>query len=150
MSEYVYLIREREFCRLNEETYKIGKSKNIDNRMRQYPKNSELLLIEKVKNCDKIETLLINLFKINFQQRKEYGYEYFSGNSIEMRKLIKSIVYRDQFINNRSLFGENISNYYYILLFMVFIIFDRLYIYYTSDTIYNIIIYLLVLYNCKL
>lgn len=149
MSEYIYLIREREFCRLNEETYKIGKSKNIDNRIRQYPKNSELLLIEKVKNCDKIETLLINLFKINFQQRKEYGNEYFSGNSIEMRKLIKSIVYRDQFINNKSIFGNSITSYFNILLFISFIIIDRLYIYYTNDTVYNIFIYLLILYNYK-
>lgn len=148
MSEYIYLIREREFCRLNEPTYKIGKSKNIDSRIRQYPKNSELILIEKVKNCDKTELILLNLFRMNFQQRKEYGNEYFTGNPIEMRKLINSIVYRDQLINTNSILF-NSKNFMDIFYFICLIGFDRIYIHFTHDYIFNTIMYIIILIYYK-
>lgn len=41
MAEYVYLVREREFLRLNEPTFKVGKTKNEPNsRLGGYPKGS--------------------------------------------------------------------------------------------------------------
>ena len=39
-SEGLYLIHTRELRRLKENTYKIGRSHNLENRIIQYPKNS--------------------------------------------------------------------------------------------------------------
>lgn len=56
MPQYIYLIREREFIRFNEQTYKVGKTKNDPNtRLSGYPKGSEVILFELVLDCDMIE-----------------------------------------------------------------------------------------------
>ena len=60
--ETCYILREREFIRLNENIYKIGKTKQpINKRLSQYPKGSELLLCLKVNNCDKFEKNIIKI-----------------------------------------------------------------------------------------
>jgi hypothetical protein len=44
-NEFIYLIKEREFIKNNEEIYKIGKTKQMAlKRIKDYPKNSILLL----------------------------------------------------------------------------------------------------------
>ena len=51
MNEYVYLVREREFIRLNEETYTIGRTEQLPNsRLAGQPKGSEVIAFIKVKN----------------------------------------------------------------------------------------------------
>lgn len=40
-SGVVYLLREREFIKTKENIYKIGKTRDISNRMKQYPNDSE-------------------------------------------------------------------------------------------------------------
>jgi hypothetical protein len=90
---YIYLIREREFLRLGEETYKIGKTlkENPNDRIKNYPKGSELILVLKVLDCNICETRLINRFKKEFIQKKEYGKEYFEGSTDEMIEIIISL-----------------------------------------------------------
>lgn len=87
--EYIYLLREREFIRLQEETYKIGRtSQDPNRRMVKYPKDSEIILIIAVRKSVEIETKLIRLFKKRFIHRPEYGNEYFSGDANEMIEVI--------------------------------------------------------------
>jgi hypothetical protein len=86
--EYVYLLREREFKNLNQPIYKIGKSKQINcQRITDYPKNSELVVIVSLKDCNKTENIIIDLFKNEFKQRLDIGNEYFQGNVKKMKLL---------------------------------------------------------------
>jgi hypothetical protein len=79
--EYIYLIREREFKRLDEPVYKIGKTKQEpNNRLSGYPKGSEIIAVINVINCDIIETNCLRAFSHKFIQKKEYGNEYFLGD----------------------------------------------------------------------
>lgn len=91
---YIYLIREREFVRLNENVYKIGKTEMEPNtRLSGYPKKSEILLFLIVDNCHKSENLLIEEFKKKFIWRKDIGREYFEGNRHDMIILIYKLNY---------------------------------------------------------
>jgi len=79
--EYIYLLHEREFIRMNEPVYKIGKTKQ-DNHSRffQYPKGSILLLQIICNDCSYCEKEIKKAFKDKYKQRKEYGNEYFEGD----------------------------------------------------------------------
>lgn len=91
--EYVYLLWNREFKRLNEPTYKIGRTSNpILTRMNGYDKSSELLLSVSVKNSLFIENKIKELFKHKYKQMTEYGTEYFYGNYKDMIQDIELIV----------------------------------------------------------
>lgn len=82
--EHIYLIHEREFITTNKNIYKIGRSTNIKNRMMNYPKGSDILLILHVSNCTLIENLIKKEFNNKYILRKEYGLEYFEGNKDDM------------------------------------------------------------------
>ena len=84
----IYLIREREFLKLNETVIKIGRSKNISTRLGQYPKGSTLMFVTPCKNEIEVEKELIEIFKSRFEQRKDIGTEYFCGDVIEMSNCI--------------------------------------------------------------
>ena len=43
--EGAYLLHTRECFRLNEEIYKLGRSHDLDNRVRQYAKGSKILCL---------------------------------------------------------------------------------------------------------
>ena len=86
---YIYLLREREFVRLNEHCYKIGRtSQNPNKRFEGYPKGSEIILYIAVDNSVIAEKTLLTFFKKEFIQNTDYGSEYFSGNKNEMVKKI--------------------------------------------------------------
>jgi len=92
-SQYIYLLRPREFYRHNEATFKIGKTaRNPEARLREYSKGSDLILIMKVDNCDITERKIISLFDKIFVKRLEYGLEYYSGDVDKMRNEICTIV----------------------------------------------------------
>jgi len=78
---YIYLIKPREFVRINEDIYKIGKSrqKNLK-RITNYPNGTILLYQSRCINCDTMEKKLINIFKRNFIHRSDIGFEYFEGD----------------------------------------------------------------------
>lgn len=82
--EHIYLIHEREFITTNKNIYKIGRSTNISNRMMNYPKGSNILLILHVSNCTSIENIIKKEFNDKYILRKEYGLEYFEGNKDDM------------------------------------------------------------------
>ena len=83
-SEGIYLLREREFIRLNEDIYKIGRSKHIKTRMNSYPKGSVIELMIGCSNSIQCEKDLLAIFRSKYIEHKEYGAEYFEGNKLDM------------------------------------------------------------------
>ena len=55
--EYIYIIKEREFVISKENVYKLGMSKNVKNRMSDYPKGSQIKDITAVINEKKGQSL---------------------------------------------------------------------------------------------
>jgi uncharacterized C2H2 Zn-finger protein len=102
---YIYLIREREFVRLNEQVYKHGKTRqkfpcNIINRLNDYKTGSELVMIKQVPEylVDTIEQNITRTFKYCFE-RHEDGHEYFVGDPFKMMNIIDDII-REICFNN--------------------------------------------------
>lgn len=98
MVEYIYLIREREFSYSNQPVYKIGRTNKIATRMGQYPKDSEVYIIEAVSDSVKVEKELITIFEENYKRAKTrdgtafIGNEYFVGNVNEMIYIIRTYI----------------------------------------------------------
>ena len=85
--ESVYLLIEREFLKSECPIYKIGRSsQENDNRIKQYPKGSQLICFIKVVDSKFMENEMMHLFKHKYIQRKDIGSEYFEGNVVTMRK----------------------------------------------------------------
>ena len=79
---FIYLLREREFVRLKEECYKLGRtSQDPAKRFEGYPKGSEIILYIAVDNSITAEKQLLTIFKKEFKQKKDYGSEYFCGEN---------------------------------------------------------------------
>lgn len=75
---HLYLIKEREFLKTNENVYKIGKTKNIKNRMPSYPKDSRVYVIYYcASDIHKVEKKLIREFDRLFKKRTDIGNEYY-------------------------------------------------------------------------
>jgi hypothetical protein len=96
MNHYIYIIQLREFINQNLDVYKIGKTQNVQQRKRQYPKNSKLILSIEVDDMHESENHLKHIFKKRFKQCKDYGTEYFEGNIEDMTKLI------NEYVDNRN------------------------------------------------
>ena len=94
---YIYVIREREFIRFNEPTYKIGRTSQLpDERFSGYPKGSEIVHYTMVEDSQAAEKQLISIFKKTFEHKKEYGNEYFKGDINEMLRIIYSTIYNSK------------------------------------------------------
>ena len=93
--EGLYLIHTREFISTNKEIYKIGRSSNIENRVRNYPNGSKILLAIISRNSIQCEKDLIKKFKLTFTQKQFYGNEYFEGNKYEMIEIISNYIITD-------------------------------------------------------
>ena len=94
MIHYIYLLKEREFIKTNEEIYKIGKTKQPNlARFSQYPNGSCLYMQIICEDCDKAERILINKFKIKFTHRNDIGHEYFEGDYVEMINIIYASIF---------------------------------------------------------
>jgi hypothetical protein len=105
---YIYLLREREFIRLNEPTYKIGRTQqNPYDRFSSYPKGTEIILYIMVDDSVSLEKQVINTFKKIYEHKKGYGNEYFSGNVSEMIKTIYSVVFKDEKTTTTKTNNEN-------------------------------------------
>jgi len=93
---YVYLIREREFVRTNEQTYKLGKTTQLPNsRLAGYPKGSEVILFIDVQNCHLVEKNLIEQFNDLYKQKKEYGREYYEGDLNNMKRTFFTVLEKE-------------------------------------------------------
>ena len=90
--EGIYLLREREFVRLNEDVYKIGRSKNIKNRMNNYPKGSSIELMMGCQDSVAVEKALLDIFRKKFIPKTEYGAEYFYGDKQTMIRTITDFI----------------------------------------------------------
>lgn len=87
---YIYILREREFIKTDEQIYKIGKSnrKPFD-RFKKYPKGTKLEFIISVDDCDSKEKEIKEIFSNLYKKRTDIGQEYFEGDL----KLMKDTVY---------------------------------------------------------
>ncbi len=93
MTQYCYIVQEREFIRLNEPTYKIGKTtQSFDKRFGQYPNGSVAKIMKSVDNCHKCEKVIIKIFDEKFKKMVYYGNEYYQGVYVEMEKEFLNIV----------------------------------------------------------
>jgi hypothetical protein len=85
MTEYIYLLQEREFINKDEDVYKIGKTKQPNlKRVSQYPIGSIVIIQYRCIDCSKIERELLKLFTETFTLRKDIGSEYFEGDGFQM------------------------------------------------------------------
>jgi hypothetical protein len=91
---YIYIIREREFIKCNEQIYKIGKTGGDcpNKRLCSYPKGSELIYTCFNNNPDQTEKDIKIKFKENYIQRTDIGIEYFEGDLKHMIGQIHIIV----------------------------------------------------------
>lgn len=91
--EHVYLLREREFVRIGEDIYKIGKTRQTPKkRFHGYPKNSEIILIVDVDDCTVVENRIKKVFNQRFRQRRDIGIEYYQGDRTEIIKMFRACV----------------------------------------------------------
>ena len=90
--EYIYIIHCAQH--INENIYKIGRTKNIINRFKQYPNGSELLFTITCNNSKLIENNIIQYLKnnINYIHYKESGNEYFKCNLENLKIDIQNII----------------------------------------------------------
>ena len=95
-NEYVYLIQEREFVKSNEQTYKIGRTSSLYNRLSAYPKDSEIIMLCNVDNSVEAESILKDRFKHEFKQQRQYGSEYFFGDVKRMQSVISQLLFNKQ------------------------------------------------------
>lgn len=90
---FVYLIREREFVRLNENVYKLGKTTQLPNsRLQGYPKSSQVILFIDVFDCHQTEKRLIQTFDQQFECRRDIGREYYQGDLNAMKRTFFNII----------------------------------------------------------
>ncbi len=86
------MILEREFMRLGDNVYKIGRTDNVKRRLAQYPKGSRLLFSIYTPDCLTAERELIRHFKGAYKHREDIGREYFQGESHCMINVITEYV----------------------------------------------------------
>lgn len=90
---YVYIIWLREFMRLDENVYKIGKTSQIPNsRLQGYPKGSKVIIFAEVDNCHSMENYLIAEFDNRYECKREYGREYYAGDVRQMKSTFLRLV----------------------------------------------------------
>ena len=93
--EGVYLIHTREFYNSKQEIYKIGRSHDLDTRVKTYPKGSQTIFLLSCKNSISCEKQLIEIFKTKFKHANYYGNEYFEGSKEDMLKIMLEFVYKN-------------------------------------------------------
>jgi hypothetical protein len=91
-NEYIYIIHPAQCININ--IYKIGRTKNIINRFKDYPKGSELLFSISCKNSSLIESKILNYLRNNdnYINSKEHGSEYFQCNLNNLKNDISKII----------------------------------------------------------
>ena len=93
ITNYIYLLHEREHIRLSENVYKVGMTRqpNLE-RFHNYPKGSILLFQMECMDCKLIESIVLQVFKERFDKCGFYGNEYFCGNKKTMMDIIYIII----------------------------------------------------------
>ena len=103
ITNYIYLIHEREFIRTSEDIYKVGMSRqpNLD-RFNNYPKGSILLFQMECTDCRFVESIVLQVFKDKFYKCFFYGNEYFKGDKKSMIDIIHLIITYESQIRERT------------------------------------------------
>ena len=91
MSSGIYIIWVREFKRAGRHVYKVGRTKDIARRLKDYPKGSALVFFHicPPESLENAEGEVLSKIGEAFLQRKEFGMEYFEGN---LRSMIEVVV----------------------------------------------------------
>jgi hypothetical protein len=87
---YIYIIKTRECVRMKEDVYKIGRTEDILQRIKQYPKGSYILYTCYTNNMRKKERAIKSELKKYL--RDDLGTEYFQINLEDLKKIIESKV----------------------------------------------------------
>ena len=112
-TQYIYLLKEREFIKTNESILKIGMTKQINHeRFKQYPKGSILLFQMICSDCNDNEKQIIELFKNKYIHRKDIGNEYFEGDYTQMMDDIYLIVTYNELFNDKNIVQNIINSKY--------------------------------------
>jgi hypothetical protein len=88
-SNYIYLILLSSIAQKGLPIFKYGRTRDIKNRFNSYPKNSTLLYVCKVKDCNSVEDEIDLLFPKFFKQSKIHGIEFFETKDVKL--MIKCI-----------------------------------------------------------
>jgi hypothetical protein len=106
--EYIYIIKEREFIKTNEDVYKIGRSYHILQRMSSYPNGSCVCFMMNVSDSVQLEKDVLCTLRRYCKNRKDIGYEYFECS---LQVMIDVIVQSVRLLNvsNVSVDGGNDS-----------------------------------------
>ena len=88
-SGYIYLLREREFIKSDENIYKVGKTINYHRRFQNYPKNSHVICVMSTESMSTAERKLLKGMRDNVKlvNRKDIGREYFEGNLRQIKQI---------------------------------------------------------------
>jgi hypothetical protein len=90
-TNYIYLIRTREFINSNQHIYKVGRtSQKGFRRIDDYTNGSEVELIRKCINCVKTERAILKIFKKNYILYD--GREWFEGDPERMIDDINAVI----------------------------------------------------------
>ncbi len=92
-TNYIYLLQLREFVKTKENVYKVGRTTQENHkRFAQYPKGSVLLFQMICNDCVCVEKDVLEKFRQNFKQRKDFGNEYFEGDYRNMIDVIYLVI----------------------------------------------------------
>ena len=83
----IYMFHTRACINANESIYKIGKTRQpLMNRLRQYTKGTTIEGGVPVPDhlLDSVETHVLRTLRQTFDQKKDYGYEYFEGDRLDI------------------------------------------------------------------
>ena len=91
----IYLIYLSTIGQAGKSVYKFGRTYDPLNRFNQYPKNSTLIYLVRVKDCFYVEDQIYKLFLTYYTQKTEYGREYFETSDVK-----QMIGYMDKLIDH--------------------------------------------------
>lgn len=87
----LYVIQTRHCVHTRMPVYKVGRSIDAGRRLRQYPKGSLMMARLPVCRMKDSETVLLELCRARFNQRKDFGTEYFESDLIELVGLLAMV-----------------------------------------------------------
>ena len=110
ITNYIYLLHEREHIRTFENVYKVGMSRQPNlARFNNYPRGSILLFQMVCNDCKFVESIVLQVFNNRFNKCSFYGNEYFQGDNICMMKILYLIIANENKIQQCAL--DRRSNY---------------------------------------
>ena len=90
MAGYIYLLHLQFHLVNGENTFKIGRTKSVATRIKQYPRNAHILCTIFVPDMIQAEYEIIAIFHKHFEHRKDIGAEFFRGDVAKMIRIIGS------------------------------------------------------------